>query len=951
MALRESRPPDGVERRTGRAPPCSGDVSAGNLPTALTTFIGRSAELARARELLSETRLLTLVGAGGCGKTRLALETATADVASYPAGAWWVELAPLEDPDLLATTVVAALGLRERPGKAPVEVLQAHLRERPALLVLDNCEHLVEPCAELVHDLLSACEPLVVAATSREALGVRGESHYRVPSMELPGESDSLEAVASCDAVRLFCERAADVRPSFSLTDENVGAVATICRGLDGIPLAIELAAARVRVLSVDRIAEQLDDRFHLLSEGGRSAPDRHQTLRDSIEWSHELCSEGERLLLGRLSVFTGGWTLEGAEAVCACEAVGRREVLDLLTGLVDKSLVDTEEHGDEIRFRMLATIRQFAAERLVEAGERDSTRDRHLTWYVGLVEHTEPELVRHDARRWLDQLALEDANLRSALEWGLRTDCEAALRLAGALTFLWLVRGRLSEGTTALGRVLERAPEPSGARGKALWGLAYLNIWRGRFDACLEYAERALEDGEAADDPSVMARALAAKGHILSLPDHLKGRSVIERSVERARAAGDEWCTAEATRLLARTYVRQSDHERARPILEESYELARALGSRPLYAWYFNSRATGELEHGRLRAARELAEQAVALSGEVGDPVTLGTATSVLTECDVLQGLPGEGRARAEPFMELVRSTGARSAEPWVQSALALADVAEGMPDKARERIDAVLPLLEGAPGYDQVWQARRARAVALLALGELDEAEEAARRLLSHAEIGDNDYVRVLALHLLGRAALARDAVREAEAHLHEALAIAARRDFRRQTLATLESLAQVAALTGSAAEAARLLGAAEAARAESGSVRWPPAPDVWDSVEAGLRAELGDAEYVTAWGEGAALGLEQAVAYATRSRGARKRPSRGWESLTPTELDVVRHAAEGLTNPQIGERMFISRATVKAHLSHIYAKLGLSSRSELAAEAAKRGLDSPEKDGSGR
>ncbi len=934
---RHAETSDAVVEPSSTAPP-------NNLPNELTSFIGRSEELARLRELLGEARLLTLVGAGGCGKTRLALQSAAHSLERFPDGTWWVELAAIEDAELLPITVARALGLSQRGGEAPVEVLAQHLRDRRALLVLDNCEHLLEACATLVATLLRSCGGLVVLATSREALRVPGELPYRVPSLNLPPEAGSPSAVTQSDAVRLFLDRTVQIRPDFEVTEDNTLAVAAICRGLDGIPLAIELAAARMRMLSPQQMARTLDDRFRLLNQGGRSVAPRHQTLRASIDWSHDPCSEQERRLFRRLSVWMGGWTLEGAEAVGTDDVVDRDSVLELLGGLVDKSLVDTEERQGEIRYRMLETIRQYAAERLSDAGEVDGAHARHLAWCLQLAERAEPELVRHRADVWLRRLELEDANLRAALEWAAANDVGAALRLAAALTFFWFMRGRLAEGAAAFARVLALAPEPSAMRGKALGGLAYLNIYRGQFEESLEHAERALADGEAVGDRSVMARALYVPGVVLSLTDPVKGTAPLERSLELAREAGDEWCTAEAARMLAGSYKRQSQHELARPLLEESYALARALGCRPQYAWYFYGRAIGELEHGRVRAARELAQQAVAVSNEIGEAVGLGLGTTVLVECDVLQGSPGEGRARAQACVEVIRSTGALSAALWLEGALALADLAQGEPAAARARTEAMIPLFLKAPEYSLVVHTRWPLAVALLLIGDLDGVDAEAQQLLAHAHAGPNEYVEAIARSLLGHAALARGEVTAAAGQLHQALAIAARRDFRVQTLNALEALACVAAMTDSPAEAARLLAAVEAGREQIGVNGPPPEHEPWAHLEEGVRAALGPDALAATWAEGLALSLDEAVGYATRARGRRRRPARGWESLTPTELDIVRHAAAGLTNPQIAERMFIARATVKAHLSHIFAKVGAGSRSELAAEATRRGLAAP-------
>ena len=922
-----------VRRSPGEAP--------NNLPEQLSSFIGRAAELARVRELLGETRLLTLIGAGGCGKTRLALESAAGALERFPDGAWLVELAALEDAALLASTVASSLGLLDRPGLAPVEVLREHFEERHALVVLDNCEHLIEASATLVGTLLRSCPGLVVLTTTREPLAVPGELTYRVPSLALPAESGSLQDVARSDAARLFCDRAAQARAGFALTEDNAASIATVCCGLDGIPLALELAAARVRMLSPQRIALELDDRLRLLAGPARAVAPRHQTLRASIDWSHELCCEQERILLRRLSVWTGGFTLAGAEAVCTKEPLNRREVMNLLAGLIDKSLVDTEQHGDEVRYGMLETIRQYAEERLADAGEVTATQERHLMWCVELAERAEPELVRHDAHAWLERLEPEAANLRVALERALGSDPQAALRLAAALVFFWLLRGRLVEGTASLTRAADAAPEASAIRGKVLWGMAELSHWGGQHATAAEYAERAFADGEAAGDSGVMARGLMIKGLMQNLIDHMD-RGALERSIALAREAGDEWCTAGAMRFLASSYMRQGEHESARPVIDEGHALAEALGNRTLQAFFLNIRSWGELEHGRLPAAREHADQALVLSMEIGDPIPIAWATGTLVECDVLEGRAAEGRSRGKPCSERMRGMRVRAAHVWVENALALVDVAEGDLAAARARIETTLRLIETMPTHDTVSKARRRLTFVLLLLGDLDGAEREAQDFLAHAKKGQHAHAESLARLLLGRVSLARGELVDAEGHCHDALAIAAARDFRLHTVNALESLARIAFLTDSAAEAARLLAAVRAERRRLGIVRWPPEPELWAGVEQEMRAALGDDAFGAAEAEGRALSLGQAVEYATRARGRRKRPARGWDSLTPTEVEVVRHAAAGLTNPQIGERMFISRATVKTHLSHIFGKLAISSRTELAAEAAKRRVE---------
>ncbi len=454
-----------------------GDARRHNLPTQRTNFIGREQEMLEVKRLLSMTRLLTLTGSGGCGKTRLALEVAKDLVGAYPDGVWLVELAALSDPELVPNAVAAALGVHEQPGRPLEDALVDFLRSRRMLLVLDNCEHLIRACARLVDALLSSCEHLQVLATSREALGVEGEVNWLVPSLTMPN-TDHLPATQSLtqyEAVQLFLERARSRLPAFDLTPENARSVAEVCRKLDGIPLAIELATARMTALAVDQIAKRLEDSLGLLTTGSRTAAPRQRTLRATLEWSYGLLSEPERALFRRLSVFAGGWTLEVAEEVGANQSIAEGHgrvsnppVLDLLGRLVDKSLVVVGAGGDGgLRYRMLEPIRQYAWEKLEESGETELLRKRHAHYYLGLAEKAEPKLVGAGQVAWLERLTTEHANLRAALHWFLDEEgakpeerAQKGLRLAAALGRFWSVHNP-SEGRAWLGKGLARSDAP----------------------------------------------------------------------------------------------------------------------------------------------------------------------------------------------------------------------------------------------------------------------------------------------------------------------------------------------------------------------------------------------------------------------------------------------------------------------------------------------------------
>jgi predicted ATPase/class 3 adenylate cyclase len=463
--------PEHVHQLTGVGLPAefrplrSLDAYPHNLPVQLTTLIGREAEIEALRQRLHEpqTRLVTLTGPAGVGKTRLALQVATGLLDAFPDGLRLVEFGSLLDPARVPQAVAEPLGAREEPGRALPATLAAVLRPKRVLLVLDNCEHLIEACAALAARLLRACPHLRILATSREPLGITGELTWRVPPLGLPDvvpdlpdldadQPHAVECLARAEAVQLFVERARLAQPGFALTSENAQAVAHICARLDGLPLAIELAAARVRALSPEQIAARLHDRFRLLTGAGRTGTERHQTLRAALDWSHHLLSEQERALFRRLTVFTGGRSLAAAEAVCAGNGIEPREVLDLLTQLVDKSLLYTDGQDGEVRYWMLETIWQYGRERLREAGEADALRARHAAYYAALAEGVGPKLQGPEPARWLDLLKQEQENLRAALAWcQASADVEQRQRLAAVLRTSGLMREHLVEAARGL--------------------------------------------------------------------------------------------------------------------------------------------------------------------------------------------------------------------------------------------------------------------------------------------------------------------------------------------------------------------------------------------------------------------------------------------------------------------------------------------------------------------
>jgi predicted ATPase/class 3 adenylate cyclase len=609
------------------------DAPLNNLPVQLTSFIGREAEVVEVKWLLSVSRLVTLTGSGGCGKTRLAIQVANELGVDYPNGVWFIELAPVADPTLVSQTILSSFNLREDRHRSILEVLIDYLRAKTLLLVLDNCEHLIEACAQVSEVLLRTCPNLCILATSREALGIYGEAAYHVPSLHTPNpaHSPSLDKLEKVDSIRLFVERAATVKPGFRLTQDNASFVAQICFRLDGIPLALELAAARVKVLSPQQIASRLDDRFRLLTGGSRTALPRQQTLRAMMDWSYSLLSEPEKTLFRRLAVFIGGWTLEGAEAVCG-EGTGGFDVLDLLARLVDKSLIFTEESTGEIRYHRLETIRQYSRERFFETDEVETVRDRHLDFYVQFAEFVDENLKGREQIVWQNRMATEQDNLRAALEWGLNRNPDSALRIAGAANLFWTAGGYSAEGFRWTQRALEQVkqpPQPTGitveqrltARARALRGLARLYLSLGDNASAKGAAEESVALYRQSQDRRGLSFALVVLAYPLEfLGERVRAESVLRESNAIARAEGDGYLICRSLNLLARVIVDlHHDLDLSHRHVEESLRLAKEAGLRNQEAQAWEILGTIAMHTGDHTAARAHLKESVRAYQDVG--------------------------------------------------------------------------------------------------------------------------------------------------------------------------------------------------------------------------------------------------------------------------------------------------------------------------------------------
>jgi len=604
-----------------------------NLPAQLTSFIGREKEIDEIRKLVDAHRIVTLTGSGGAGKSRLSLQVGRECLPRFSDGVWLAELAPVTDPTLIPQTLLSIFNLREDRHRSTLDVLTDYLRAKTLLLLLDNCEHLIEACAQIGESLLHACPKLRILASSREALGIDGEAAYRVPSLNTPDPAHlpALDQLEKVDSIRLFIERAATAKPGFTLTKDNASFLAQICFRLDGIPLAIELAASRVKVLTPEQIAARLDDRFRLLTGGSRTALPRQQTLRAMIDWSYSLLSEQEKALFRRLAVFVGGWTLEAAESVCGEERNGF-DVLDLLTRLVDKSLILVEESGGEIRHHRLETIRQYSREKFFETDEVEALRDRHLNFFVQFAELVDENLKGRDQTVWQKRMSAEQDNLRAALEWGLSRNPDSALRIAGAANLFWTAGGYSAEGFRWTQKALEqveKTPTPKGitteqglvARARALRGLTRLYLSLGDNANAKRAAEESVALYRQSQDRRGLAFALVVLAYPLEfLGERERAEGVLQESYSIARAEGDVYVICRSLNRLGRVIVDlYHDLDLAQRYMEESLRLAREAGLRSQEAQASEILGFIAIHRNNYEEARSRLKESVRVYQEIG--------------------------------------------------------------------------------------------------------------------------------------------------------------------------------------------------------------------------------------------------------------------------------------------------------------------------------------------
>lgn len=868
----------------------------GYLPFQLSSFIGRAHEMEQVELLILKHRLVTLTGAGGAGKSRLAFEVARRMANEFADGFWPVELASLADSSLVPRTVAQALGILDQPDTPLVERLAEHLSARELLLILDNCEHLLASCAALVETLLDQGSPdLRLVVTSREPLNVPGEVAWRVPPLSAPPAGSTsgqfwihAHEIGTYDAVRLFVQRAQAVLPDFALTKRNASAIAEICRRLDGLPLAIELAAARVKVLTPEQIAVRLRQGLGLLSNGGQVRLSRHHTMAAAIDWSYQLLEERERGALRRLSVFRGGWTLEAAAAICESCAAPSDALIDLLSRLVDKSLIVAQPAGHAMRFHLLETIRQYAGERLCESGEAESARRLHLAYYLDLVEQAGPQLRLADHVTWLARLDAEHDNLRTALGFALEMAeesegfTEQALRLVAALEPYWYIRGHFREGLARAEQALalSYAQKHTALRGQALYAASDL-AW---------VQERCIVAGE-----------------------HYARESV---GIWRELGPGHEQGLARVLRLLAVELTSNWYTAEARTVAAESLALFRACGDElgagdALWVLGWSWRDHDD------RLARELFEESLALYEKHGDVASA------------------------------------------VQSRIQLGHICLNAGDQAAAQALYARCLADATSEGNQraICKAAESLASAYRIAGEIETAITYYRRGIEIAR--ENGLFLTRMLDFLALCVLEKGDVRQAAALFAEVRTVGLAAGYMDE-LNGIAFLGHMLALVKHARrqdrQAAQLLGAAERMRETSRVfLDWELKYD-WDRAVRLVRASLDPATFNAAWAEGRRLTVGEAMALGfdpvdeTQPRPSRtltplQAAKQQCGGLTAREREVTGHVATGLSNSQIADTLCVSERTVEAHMGNILSKLQFSSRTQVATWALQKGLTAAE------
>lgn len=949
-------------------------------------LIGREAEMAELEEVLDGTRLLTVTGAGGCGKTRVALElaeraggsgrdkdrggtaaitttTTTEDDAAIECAI--VPLASVTGEERLVEALLRALGARERFGSAPMQALRDRVASgRDLLLVLDNCEHLRAAVGGLTQELLQAAPRARVLATSREPLGVEGESVFYLGPLGLPGPDGGVSAVVNSSAGRLFVDRAARSDPGFVLAPDSARAVAQICRELDGLPLAIGLAAARLDTLSVQEIAQELAQDGRLAATAGEddhprnprddpsqeNKPAQHRSVRASLDWSYRLLGERERAMVRRLAVFCGGFTTAAARAV-ASPGQGEARVRKSLEGLEAKGLVmRSAPNGAEERWTMLATIGEYAAEQLARAGEseRQAVVNRHCAWFGEYAQRSAGLLLEPGGHEQIDR---ETPNVQRAVDHAIRHDPPAALRIAAGLMCHWILAERFQEARSTCAAVLsptvcgngkgemdrEGSEDAVAARAVVHCGAGLVGILSEDYEKAIEETHTGLEllGGVEDADAQAKSRGFASMVLIQTGINMQEGLRNAQRAVELQRSNGkDPLGLAFALVTLAVAAGLCERFAEVGPAYEEFNAIAQASEHARLRTWAEQAAAWAQINAGSPRRALEHADRAIEMEGEwmsMSRLQALGFRIQALAKLGETDRALQEG----EEAMRQARESGALQAVPAIELALAVAELMHGDCEKAGDHAHGLLRM----PHVHTQALARETLARIALMRGEAAEAQRHAGELETIAERSGSARHRALANYIAGHAAIDDEQTDRGRELLHAALETYSELGLEREVAETLDELALLAAHAGEGPRAARLAAAACATRARLDCAAAPGTTERLGDASAHIASGADAERWRDAWAQGEQITLADAVAYARRGRGRRDRPPAGWASLTPAEANVAQLAATGLSNPEIAAQLFIARGTVKMHLANVYRKLHVANRVELAAATAKR------------
>lgn len=797
-----------------------------NLPVQLTSFVGREKEILEVKHELGKHRLVTLTGSGGTGKTRLSLQVAAEVLDSFHEGVWFVELAPLSNPDLIASTILSTLEISEQQGRPALKVLEEYLQPKTLLLILDNCEHLIAEAARVTEAILNAAPNLKILASSREALGVKGELSWHVPSLSSPDPNNipELDRLTQYEAVRLFIDRASLNDSHFTVTKDNAPAIAQICYRLDGIPLALELAAARVKMLSVDQISARLDDRFRLLTGGARTALPRQQTLRSMIDWSYDLLSDSEKLLLRRLAVFAGGWTLELAEQVCSDDKIAQYEILDMLSKLVDKSLVAVIQNQFGARYRILETIRQYAREKLFESGEGEKIRDQHLKAFVELAEQAESETRGHHQQLWLDRLDNELENLRAALEWSQERDNESFLRLASALWRFWELHGYIDDLKWLPRAIALTEGMESVTRARALARASYENYDPKQMKKWADEAERLSRN---LNDKSVLAMALSCQSGLeIRRLNSQSALALLEQALTVSKEVNDHWLSGIILIDFGAEALNRNAFASARSFIEQGLAEVSLSGDKRHKSRGLISLCVIAAAQGNAEKVRHFAREALACAQEIHDKAHIINGYGALFVAElILDEYP-----RAEQFaLERYRLT-------------------QGLNDKWHISLSLInLGLLDWAQGNFYRFKERMQEA-----LGVAKQCSEP----LVFADV----------LIWAGISSLYTQDPSQAKSRFAEALAIYEEENNKAGYCLFLMSVGMLAIDQGLAEQGARLLCAREKLRRSF--FTWDFYPFMARERERYItkaREQLGEEAFNKAWAEGAAMSTEEAIALA--------------------------------------------------------------------------------------